>query len=73
MPLTEKGEKIKRALVQEYGEKKGKEVLYAGKNKGTFTGIDSTSGTVDPVSAYMDACKRGDSCAIESARKGLVR
>lgn len=40
MPLTKKGEEIKRNLTKEYGEKKGKEVLYAGKNKGTFTGID---------------------------------
>jgi len=41
MPLTAKGEKIEKALVKEYGEKKGEQVLYAGKNKGTFTGIDS--------------------------------
>ncbi len=41
MPLTEKGRKIERALENEYGKKKGKQVLYAGKNKGTFTGIDS--------------------------------
>jgi hypothetical protein len=41
MPLTAKGEKIKSALTKEYGEKTGKKVLYAGKNKGTFTGIDS--------------------------------
>jgi hypothetical protein len=41
MPLTEKGVEIKRALVKEYGAEKGERVLYAGKNKGTFTGIDS--------------------------------
>lgn len=41
MPLTEKGEKIKSALTKEYGEKKGEQVLYAGKNKGTFSGIDA--------------------------------
>jgi hypothetical protein len=40
VPLTEKGREIKSALVEEYGEKKGEQVLYAGKNKGTFTGID---------------------------------
>lgn len=44
MPLTAKGEQIKSALVKEYGAKKGKEVLYAGKNAGTFTGIDGTRG-----------------------------
>lgn len=41
MPLTSKGEEIKSALTKEYGEKKGEQVLYAGKNKGTFSGIDS--------------------------------
>jgi hypothetical protein len=41
MPLTAKGEEIKSALQKEYGEKKGEQVLYAGKNKGTFTGIDA--------------------------------
>jgi hypothetical protein len=41
MPLTAKGEKIKEALTKEYGAKKGEQVLYAGKNKGTFTGIDA--------------------------------
>lgn len=40
MPLTAKGEEIKSALTREYGEKKGEQVLYAGKNKGTFRGID---------------------------------
>jgi hypothetical protein len=48
MPLTAKGEEIKSALQKEYGEAKGEQVLYAGKNKGTFTGIDSVvSDTVD--------------------------
>lgn len=46
MPLTEKGTEIKKALVEEYGEKKGEQVLYAGKNKGTFTGIDSAYSSV---------------------------
>lgn len=41
MPLTGKGEKILSNLEKEYGDKKAKEVLYAGKNKGTFAGIDS--------------------------------
>jgi hypothetical protein len=49
MPLTSKGEKIKSALTGEYGEKKGEAVLYAGKNKGTFTGIDS-----DKMERLMD-------------------
>ena len=50
MPLTAKGTEIKAALTKEYGEKKGESVLYAGKNKGTFTGIDS-----DKVDHIMDA------------------
>lgn len=51
MPLTSKGEKIKAALTKEYGAKKAEKVLYAGKNKGTFTGID----------ALREAIKAGES------------
>jgi hypothetical protein len=41
MPLTAKGEEIYRSLLKEYGsEAKAKQVLYAGKKAGTFTGID---------------------------------
>jgi hypothetical protein len=43
MPLTAKGQEILAALEKEYGPEKGKSVLYAGKNKGTFTGIDSAA------------------------------
>lgn len=53
MPLTAKGEEIKSSLTKEYGEKKGEQVLYAGKNKGTFTGIDS-----DKVMRLMDAADK---------------
>lgn len=38
MPLTEKGKKIKAAMKQTYGSKKGKEVFYASQNKGTIKG-----------------------------------
>ena len=41
MPLTAKGAEIKKALTKEYGAAKGEQILYAGKNAGTFTGIDS--------------------------------
>lgn len=41
MPLTQKGEEIKKNLEKEYGPKKAEQVLYAGKNAGTFTGIDA--------------------------------
>jgi hypothetical protein len=40
MPLTKKGRKIKAAMTQEYGEKKGTSVFYASRNKGTITGVD---------------------------------
>ncbi len=57
MPLTEKGREIKRALVKEYGAKKGEQVLYAGKNKGTFTGIDAQRGK-DALSKAISAGER---------------
>lgn len=38
MPLTKKGKKIKRAMKEEYGDKKGEEVFYASQNKGTVKG-----------------------------------
>lgn len=37
MPLTEKGKKIKRSMIRQYG-KKGKEVFYKSQNKGTIKG-----------------------------------
>ena len=40
MPLTEKGKKIKTAMKKQYGAKKGEQVFYASKNKGTITGTD---------------------------------
>jgi len=40
MPLTSKGEKILANMQKQYGAEKGKQVLYASKNKGTITGID---------------------------------
>ena len=47
MPLTSKGETIKSALQEEYGKERGEKILYAGKNKGTFTGIDSIPAGLD--------------------------
>lgn len=40
MPLTNKGKKIIGAMEKEYGEKKGKQVFYASKNKGTIGGVE---------------------------------
>lgn len=44
MPLTKKGQKIQTAMTKEYGAKKGKEVFYASRNKGTITGVDRRKG-----------------------------
>jgi hypothetical protein len=41
MPLTEKGDKIKRAMTEQYGVEKGERVFYASKNKGTISGVDA--------------------------------
>lgn len=38
MPLTKKGAKIKRAMVKQYGAKKGERVFYASQKKGTIKG-----------------------------------
>ena len=38
-PLTKKGEKIKRAMVEQYGAKKGKQVFFASERKGTIKGV----------------------------------
>ena len=44
-PLTKKGEKIMGAMKEGYGEKKGEEVFYASKNKGTISGVDGGPGS----------------------------
>ena len=40
MPLSKKGEKIKKAMTQQYGAKKGEQVFYASPNKGVITGVE---------------------------------
>lgn len=39
MPLTKKGQKIKKSMEAEYGKKKGDRVFYASENKGSITGV----------------------------------
>ncbi len=39
MPLSKKGAKIKRAMVAQYGKKRGASVFYASANKGTIRGV----------------------------------
>lgn len=38
--LTKKGKKILSSMKSEYGSKKGEQVFYASKNKGTIKGIE---------------------------------
>jgi hypothetical protein len=40
MPLTAKGKKIRAAMHQQYGAKKGESVFYASINKGKITGAE---------------------------------
>ena len=43
MPLTEKGRKIKRAMIEEYGKERGTRIFHASKSKGTITGVEKSS------------------------------
>lgn len=65
MPLTEKGEEIKKNMEKEYGGKKGEDVFYASRNAGTITGVDSA--------AYMDSVRRGDSAAMKSVFERILK
>lgn len=63
MPLTTKGEEIKAALTEEYGEKKNEEVIYAGAQMedaefraGCFA-VEMSSGATDQLVSL--ARKRG--------------
>jgi hypothetical protein len=44
MPLTKKGVKIKKAMVRQYGKKKGEQVFYASENKGIIKGVAKNKG-----------------------------
>lgn len=43
MPLTNKGKKIMKSMKKEYGKKKGEQVFYASKNKGTIKKVEKKS------------------------------
>ncbi len=45
MPLTTKGNKVLAELIEQYGEKKGKQVFFALKNKGKLKDVDPESVT----------------------------
>lgn len=72
MPLTEKGQKIKENMKEEYGSEKGEKVFYASKNAGKITGVDKAAfrdainaamargvSTSDALSAGLRRLRRG--------------
>ena len=40
MPFNEKGKKIMKSMRKQYGKKRGEQVFYASKNKGTIKGVE---------------------------------
>lgn len=44
MPLTKKGKKIKSALKEQYGSKKGTSIFYAMANAGKITSVERKRG-----------------------------
>jgi len=48
MPLTAKGEKIRRAMHAQYGAKKGESVFYASINAGKIKGAEKTGQSPNP-------------------------
>ena len=55
MPLTEKGNKTKSALVAQYGHDKGRQVFYAMKNAGKISGVDAVNDKAKKISEMCDA------------------
>ena len=45
MPLNKKGKKIKKAMVKQYGKKKGQSVFYAMENFGKLKGVKKKKNT----------------------------
>lgn len=43
MPLNKKGKDIMKSMKKEYGKKKGEQVFYASKNKGTIKNVEKRS------------------------------
>ena len=38
--MNEKGKKIMKSMREQYGKKRGEQVFYASKNKGTIKGVE---------------------------------
>jgi hypothetical protein len=69
-PLTEKGAEILHNMEKTYPSKeKAEQVLYASRNAGRITGIDSAC----PIHSYMDAASRGDDAAMKAAAEKMRR
>jgi hypothetical protein len=68
MPLTAKGQEILANMEKRYGEKKGKEVFYASRNKGTISGVDNAGdpdenpGSLESVLNACDAYDKKHEC-----------
>jgi len=58
MPLTSKGTKILSGMEKEYGAKKGKEVFYASRNKGTISGVDGAMCSMESLRSAFDSVRK---------------
>jgi hypothetical protein len=65
MPLTAKGEKIRAAMHEQYGAKKGESVFYASINAGKIKGAEKTGQRPNP-STHTPAQHRGH--PVDSAK-----
>lgn len=59
MPLTPKGNEIKKAMQKEYGDKKGESVFYASRNTGKISGVESACNRFNRRMAERHGRKRG--------------
>lgn len=59
MPLTSKGQKIMKNMIQTYGDKdKAEEVFYASRNKGTINGVESAEEKLREAGRGLKRAKR---------------
>ena len=69
MPMTKKGRDIMAAMKKEYGPKRGEQVFYASKNKGTIRGVERMMGG---GMVHSSASRRADGIAQKGKTKGRV-
>jgi hypothetical protein len=53
MPLTAKGNKIMKSMVEQYGKNRGKRIFYASRNKGTIAGVDMVDDDGDLIIKHL--------------------